>query len=296
MIQLVRQGAVGRRRTRPDKKRRIRMLRSLYSGISGMKNHQIRMDVIGNNVANVNTTGYKRSSTSFQDVLYQNVRSARANSGSGTLGGINPSQVGLGVSVANIANDMGTSSMQNTGRELDLAVHGNGWFIVTPDESSDVRYFTREGAFTIDDEGYLVNANGYKVLDTDEKAISFGKGGVATISISVDGTITATDLEGKDISPTNGIGLAMFTNQEGLERVGNNLFKATLASGEPIDEYGEPATGGYGTINSGYLEMSNVDLTDELTSMITTQRGYQANAKTITTSDEMLQILLDLKR
>jgi len=259
-----------------------------------MKNHQIRMDVIGNNVANVNTTAFKKSRTNFQDVLYQNIRSAKASDTNG-LGGTNPSQIGVGVSVASIISDMTTGAMQNTGRDLDLAIQGNGWFVVTPDDG-DTIYFTREGAFTIDDQGFLVNANGYKVLDTDGDPIEFGTDGVATISISIDGKITATDLDGNDISPTNGIGLAMFTNQEGLERVGNNLFKATLASGEPIDEYGEPATGGYGTIHSGYLEMSNVDLTDELTGMITTQRGYQANAKTITTSDEMLQILLDIKR
>jgi len=276
------------------------MIRSLYSGSAGMKNHQIRMDVIGNNIANVNTNAFKSSRVDFQDMLYQSVRSASANGAatSSTLGGTNPAQIGLGMSVAGITNNMGPSGFQNTGRTLDLAIQGNGWFVVSPDDGTTC-YYTREGVFHIDDAGDLVNSIGYKVLDTDGDVINFGTAGVGTINISTDGTITATDLTGTDIytaSDNLKIGLAMFTNQDGLERNGQNLFKESVASGAPIDTFGTAGAGGYGTINSGFLEMSNVNLTDEFVDMITTQRGYQANGRVITTSDQMLQELLDLKR
>lgn len=269
------------------------MIRSLYSGVSGMKNHQVRMDVIGNNIANVNTTGFKSSRANFQDVLYQMVRSGSAGT-AGALGGINPSQVGLGMSVSSITNNMGQGNTQTTGRTLDLAIQGNGWFAVSDGTNT---YYTREGVFYIDSNGDLVNSNGYHLLDSGGSPISFGTDGVATLNISQDGTITATDLAGNDISPAEPIGLAMFLNQEGLERVGQNLFRVSVASGGLVgDALGTPGATGYGTINSGYLEMSNVDLTDEFANMITTQRGYQANARTITTSDQMLQELLDIKR
>jgi len=269
------------------------LIRSLYSGASGMKNHQIKMDVIGNNVANVNTTGYKSGRANFADVLYQTIRYASA--GTADTGGIMPSQVGLGMTVASITNDTGQGGLQNTGRALDLAIDGNGWFIVTPDDGN-TRYYTRDGIFYVDNEGNLVNSSGYMVLDNGGDVINLGTDGIATLNIGKDGTITATDLDGDDISPGDPIGLAMFPNQDGLERIGRNVYIKSVVSGGPLDEFGTPDSGGYGTINSGYLEMSNVDLTDEFTSMITTQRGYQANARTITVSDKMIEELLNLKR
>ncbi len=270
------------------------MIRSLYSGASGMKNHQIRMDVIGNNVANVNTSGFKGSRANFQDVLYQTVR--YASPGDDDVGGINPSQVGLGVMVSSITNNTGQGGLQNTGRVLDLAVNGNGWFIVKPAEDDETVYYTREGIFYVDNAGNLVNSNGFFVLDNGGSIINFGDGGIATMNISKGGLITATDLAGGDISWGEPIGLAMFPNQDGLERVGQNMYRVSPTSGEAIDEFGTPDDGGYGAIASGFLEMSNVDLTDEFTSMITTQRGYQANARTVTTSDHMLEELLNIKR
>lgn len=266
------------------------MLRSLYSGVSGMKNHQIRMDVIGNNIANVNTYGYKSSRANFQDILYQSVRSASAGDTGEDLGGTNPSQVGLGVSVSSITNNMIGGNLQTTGRTLDLAIQGNGWFVV---QQGDERYFTREGVFYVDSAGDVVNSNGYRLLDDGGTPINLGTNGVGTLNIGQNGIITGTDLNGDELGEAT-IGLAMFPNQEGLERVGQNLFRESDASGEIIE--GTAGTGGFGTINSGYLEMSNVDLTDEFVSLITTQRGYQASARTITTSDEMLQELLGLKR
>lgn len=282
------------------------MIRSLFSGASGMKNHQTRMDVIGNNVANVNTTGFKGSRANFQDILYQTVRYASA--GAGTVGGINPSQVGLGVMVSSITNNTGQGGLQNTGRSLDLAVNGNGWFILSTDGNPvtggtigaiNERY-TREGIFYVDNVGNLVNSNGFNVCDNTGNPINLGTAGISTITVSKDGTITAKDLTGTDITVGAPIGLAMFPNQDGLERDGSNTYKSSLTSGIPSDVggFGTPgdAGGGYGTINSGFLEMSNVDLTDEFTAMITTQRGYQANAKTVTTSDQILEELLNIKR
>ena len=265
------------------------MIRSLYSGVSGMKSHQVRMDVVGNNIANVNTNGYKSSRANFQDTLYQTIRYGSANAG--VNGGINPSQVGLGMTVSSITNDMKQGAQQTTSRPLDLAIQGNGWFTVT---DGTTNYYTREGVFYVDNAGDMVNSSGLKVLDTGGNPINFGTNGIATINIAKDGSITATDLTGTDISPATGIGLAMFSNQDGLERVGRNLYVESVASGAPID--GTPGAGGFGDINSGYLEMSDVDLTDEFANMITTQRGYQASARTITTSDQMLMELLDLKR
>lgn len=270
------------------------MIRSLYSGVSGMKNHQIRMDVIGNNIANVNTFGFKSSRANFQDTLYQAIRSASA--ADADLGGISPSQVGMGMSVSSVTSNMGQGNMQSTGRTLDLAIQGNGWFAVSKSNSPDLEtntFYTREGVFYIDNEGNLVNSNGYYLLDTGVGIISLGTDGVATLSISEAGIITGKDLNDNDLGPFT-IGLAMFPNQDGLERAGQNLFHQSAASGDAT--LGEPTVDGYGSISSHYLEMSNVDLTDEFTNMIITQRGYQASARTITTSDQMLEELLNVKR
>ncbi|BAF60261.1 MAG: flagellar hook-basal body complex protein [Pelotomaculum sp.] len=269
------------------------MLRSLYAGASGLRSHQTRMDVIGNNIANVNTIGFKGSRANFQDVLYQTIRFGSA--GSDNTGGVNKSQVGLGVTVASITNNTGPGGMQSTGRDLDLAINGNGWFMVKPDASQDEVYYTREGTFYIDNNGYLVNSNGYYLLDVSGNTIQFPSEGVASINISKDGIISYTPLGGEMVENAFQIGLAMFPNQDGLERVGSNTFKESLTSGAALDEK-TPNSGGLGTINSGYLEMSNVDLTDEFTNMISTQRGYQANARTITVTDQMIEELLALKR
>lgn len=295
------------------------MIRSLFSGASGMKNHQIRLDVIGNNVANVNTTGFKGSRANFQDTLYQWARMPSAGSSSG-VGGINPSQVGLGVLISSITNDTGGGGLQSSSRTMDLGIDGNGWFILSIDgkdvnpDSDSVRY-TREGIFSVDNAGNLLNSSGYNVCDVNGKIIQLdlkGNGteniGIATINIEQDGTISYSLMNGKvydrDNLPDSGelhkIGLAMFANQEGLQRDGSNMFKSSPASGKALpgskSTFGAANEGGYGTINSGYLEMSNVDLTDEFISMITTQRGYQANSRTVTTSDSILEELLNIKR
>ncbi|NLI11586.1 flagellar hook-basal body complex protein [Pelotomaculum propionicicum] len=273
------------------------MIRSLYSGVSGMKNHQIRMDVIGNNIANVNTVGFKSARCNFQDLLNQSLRSPVG--GDGTTGGVNPSQVGLGVTVAGIANNMGQGALQSTGRTLDLAIEGNGYFMIKKDsgDADDEAFFTREGSFYLDNNGDLVNSNGYYLCD-DAGAIihvSDQPETISSLTISNTGEIVVTDSAGTN---TYQIGLGTFPNDTGLTKAGQNLYQASAASGPVTMNIAGTADTGVAnsTINSCYLEMSNVDLTDEFANLITTQRGYQANARTITTSDQMLQELLNIKQ
>lgn len=268
------------------------MIRSLFSGVSGMKSHQIRMDVIGNNIANVNTVGFKGARCNFQDLLSQSLRSAGAPTA--TTGGVNPGQVGLGMTVAGIANNMQQGATQTTGRTLDLAIQGNGYFVIHKNLGDTSSFYAREGIFYMDAAGYLVNSNGYYVCDDTgaEIQLSATPANVSTISISDTGVITV------DGTPGQTIGLAAFANDVGLLKAGQNLYQESGASGAA--DVSAAGTAGSALvnsrINSGYLEMSNVDLTDEFVSMIVTQRGYQANARTITTSDQMLQELLELKR
>lgn len=270
------------------------MLRSLYSGVSGMKNHQARMDVIGNNIANVNTTGFKSARCNFQDLLSQSLRSPSA--GDGTTGGVNPSQIGLGMTVAGITNNMQQGAAQTTGRTLDCAIQGNGYFIVKKDAAGGTdetnTFYTREGIFYTDTNGDLVNANGYYICDSGGGVINVGTD-VQSLSISDKGEIFKNGDTTAVIGP---IGLATFANDNGLAKAGQNLYMSSAASGASTKGVVGDTNFTYTRVNSGYLEMSNVDLTDEFVGMITTQRGYQANARTITTSDQMLQELLDIKR
>ncbi|EIJ81494.1 flagellar hook-basal body protein [Bacillus methanolicus PB1] len=398
------------------------MLRSMYSGISGMKNFQTKLDVIGNNIANVNTFGYKKGRVTFKDTMNQTISGASA--AQNNRGGKNPMQVGLGSTLATIDTIHTQSSLQTTGRPLDLAISGDGYFIV---KQGDAQFYTRAGNFYLDEEGTLVNADGYKVqsysngtlqdikvdvnaivpaqittkitidgnfpssvsgtttqlqqikvvdnigdehtvelkvesngtnkwkltlqdrsltsttplvIDVDygvnpfnatynpaskNLEVSDGNGGKLNIPITVsfgnittngnnlnalfspDGTIQGS-LESFNIGQygeingvfSNGrvlqlgtLALAKFSNPSGLTKAGNNLFQESINSGTAnINVPGD----GRGTIAASSLEMSNVDLSEEFTEMITAQRGFQANTRIITTSDEILQELVNLKR
>lgn len=397
------------------------MLRSLYSGISGMKNFQTKLDVIGNNIANVSTVGYKKSRVTFKDAMNQSISGASA--ATGLRGGVNGKQVGLGSSLSTIDNIMDGSSLQTTNRPLDLGIDGDGFFIV---KQGNQQFYTRAGNFYLDDNGTLVNSDGLKVqaykydnngnltnqlgdvtinvnadlppratknapmigqlssdsnnnatysqqiktIDANGNAqtstVYFKKtsattwdvylnqdpsaaGSTAATTITFDattgkptgatsytpttgtlanvkfdfsnltqgpGAITAQinpdgNMEGKLetfnvgssgeitgvysnglITPIANIALAKFSNPSGLSRAGGNLFQDTVNSGTPdINTAGN----GRGTVASGELEMSNVDLSEEFTEMITAQRGFDANTKIITTSDEILQELVNLK-
>lgn len=398
------------------------MLRSLFSGITGLRQHQTMMDVVGNNIANVNTTGYKASSVVFEDTLSQLVRAAAAP-GNG-VGGINPSQVGLGVQLGGIGTNFGQGSVQTTGKSTDLVIQGDGFFVVRNGGES---IYTRAGAFTFDSDGRLVNNQGmvvqgwsvdgagnistdgplsdivlpagsmiapaasttvkiggnitsgttdpmtlgptvydaagngtpvtvvftpsatpgvFDITVSDATGASLATGNIsfsttdgtktastdptftingAAITLNLDDVtnfggpkslgVTATDgtaagsLQQFRISPdgsvigifSNGlkqpmakIALANFNNPGGLEKIGSTCYRTTTNSGLP--QIGEPMSGGRGQLLGGGLEMSNVDLAQEFTSLIVAQRGFQANSRVITSSDEMLQELVNLKR
>ncbi len=297
------------------------MLRSLYSGVSGMRSNQMKMDVIGNNIANVNTTAFKTGRARFQDLFSQTLSNAQAPSDAGR-GGINPKQVGLGVSVASIDTVMSGGALQPTGRDLDFAIENEGFFILSQDTDGDIRRLTRDGAFFTDFEGNLVNAEGLRVLgyEVDEYSLTStvqlpsdetDYGELATITIPNSITVGGDDLSLETFSIDGSgliqgiysdgnvyklgqLGIAKFKNPGGLEKLGGNTYRETRNSGPT--EIGVANQGGFGTIRQGVSEMSNVDLANEFTEMIITSRAYQANSRTITTSDEMLQELLNLKR
>lgn len=281
------------------------MLRSLYSGVSGMRSFQTKMDVIANNIANVNTTGFKAGRANFQDMLSQTTSNAQGPTTRG-LGGINAQQVGLGVRVGAIDTIMTGGPLQPTNRALDFAIEGSGFFIVSGDEGVTTSY-TRDGSFYTDYEGNIVNAGGMKIMGYPKGVESGGLNSLKPLKIpdthgnakldefTIDssGKVTALYSDGEKVE-IGTIATANFNNPEGLEKAGNNLYVESNNSGEA--QIAMAGADGHGYIRQGFLEMSNVDLANEFTEMIVTSRAYQANSRSITTSDEMLQELINLKR
>ncbi|MFL0246772.1 flagellar hook-basal body complex protein [Candidatus Clostridium stratigraminis] len=350
------------------------MLRSLYSGISGMKVNQTKLDVIGNNIANVGTTAFKSARVRFEDMLSQNV--SQALSAGVNQGGINPRQVGLGVQLAGIDTMVTQGMMQPTSRNLDAAIDGDGYFVVgigpvpqtnTAGVTLDANNFssitgtngmnisyTRDGSFTLDSQGNLLTSDGYRVMGY---AVSTGTAGdpnsvdytngvpsvnfvdankpysvdknaptlvplvipdsvvtdpgdpvngvpatslrIQSFSIGKDGQISAV-LEDGSVSVLGQIAMASFKNPAGLTKLGKNLYSESANSGDATIRTGigsaKDNSKGYGDMLQGMLEMSNVDLAEQFTDMIVSSRAFQANTKTITTGDEILQDILSLKR
>ena len=262
------------------------MLRSMYSGISGLKNFQTKLDVIGNNISNVNTYGFKKGRVTFQDTMNQTVSGASA--ATTQRGGMNAIQVGLGSSLASIDNIDTQGSAQTTNRTLDFSIEGDGYFIV---KNGNAEFYTRAGNFYLDNKGVLVTGEGFKVQGTAGD-ITFPTN-LVSFSIGQGGEITGVDENGTQ-STIATIAVAKFSNPAGLTKVGNNTFQESVNSGIPVT--GDADTEGRGKLISGRLEMSNVDLSEEFTEMIVAQRGFQANTRIITTSDEILQELVNLKR
>ncbi|NAP01044.1 flagellar basal body rod protein FlgG [Halomonas sp. MG34] len=262
------------------------MLRSMSAGISGMKNFQTKLDVIGNNIANVNTSGFKKGRVTFQDMMSQTTAGAQA--ATDTRGGVNPSQVGLGSQLGTIDNIHTQGFRQTTNSPLDFALEGDGMFVV---QDGNQTFYTRAGNFYLDSEGAIVNPQGYYLQGMDgnisipDTAQSF--------SVQSNGTVSYIDEEG-DPQEAGQIAIASFSNAAGLEKSGSNLFLNSENAG--YNGIVAPETEGTASIVSGSLEMSNVDLSEEFTEMITAQRGFQANTSIITTSDEILQELVNLKR
>ncbi len=260
------------------------MIRSLWISKTGMEAQQTQLDTISHNLANVSTNGFKKSHAVFEDLMYQNLRQAGGNSSEQTTlpTGL---QLGLGTRAVATSRTFSQGSLQQTTNSLDVAVRGNGFFeIQLPDGTTG---YTRDGSFQISAQGQLVTNNGYTVnpgitIPTNAQTVTIGNDG--TVSV-----VTA----GQTLPQTVGqLSLANFVNPAGLEPKGQNLFGETAASGTP--NTGAPGTNGLGQLSQGFVETSNVNVVEELVSMIQTQRAYELNSKAITTTDQMLQRLVQL--
>lgn len=275
------------------------MLRSLNSGVSALQQFQQEMDVIGNNIANVNTVGFKGAQVNFADALSQNL--SITGSGAST-------QVGTGVTTQSIVNQFAQGSINPTGKDNDLAISGNGFFLVR-DPISGASYATRAGDFSLDGSGYLITNQGMRVqgysdsglttvgdilIDNNNGATPTPTSGVKKWTFGADGKIGVVLSDGTTFTRGQ-ILLQNFTSPQSLVKEGNNLYSNMAASG-PLAQVSAPNTSGLGTLVGMSLEGSNVDLANEFTTMITAQRAFEAGSKVITTSDEMLQVLVNLKR
>lgn len=275
------------------------MLRSLFAGISGLRVHQQMMDVTGNNIANVNTTGFKSSQAIFEDTLSQSLQAAGA--GTALTGGTNPAQVGLGVKLAGIGTNFTQGATETTGRNTDMMIQGDGFFVVNEAGQQD---YTRAGAFSLDAQGRLTTpdgglvqgwmASGGTITTTGPVgALTVTPGTYQSFSVASDGTLMGLLANGTE-QPIGQLALATFANPGGLEKAGDSLYRATANSGTA--QLGPSGANGTGSVISGALEMSNVDLSQEFTNLIIAQRGFQANSKVISTSDQLLQDLMNLKQ
>jgi flagellar hook protein FlgE len=272
------------------------MLRSLYSGISGMRGFQIKLDVIGNNIANVNTIGFKAGRVMFKDILSQTMSGVTAPVDG--RGGANAKQVGLGVSISAIDTIHTPGSAMTTNVPTDLRINGDGFFAVKASADQEVAFLTRSGNFMLDASRQLVNGDGMLVISSDGEPITLAEE-VKAFSISQSGEIIAVNADGTSAASGIFVGVVKITNPAGLEKLGGNLYQVTPnAMPDGAFELGlaDDLETGTGSIVAGQLEMSNVDLTVEFTEMIVAQRGFQANSRIITTSDEILQEVVNLKR
>ena len=262
------------------------MIKALRTAASGMAAQQLNVDVISNNLANVNTTGYKKSKAEFQDVLYQNIRQAGTSSAIGTSVPTGLS-VGYGVRPASTVRQYSVGEFQFSGNPLDVAINGNGFFEVQlPDGSSG---YTRDGSLKMSADGQLVTTDGYFLLPNitiPEDATS--------VSIGSDGSVEVMQYGQSDPTNVGQIELVRFINPAGLTAIGRNILVQTSASGDPVSDV--PGQGGLGSIDQGYLEMSNVQVVDEMVNMIIAQRAYEMNSKAIQTSDDMAALANNLKR
>jgi len=261
------------------------MIRALFTAASGMQAQQLMVDVISNNIANVNTIGYKAGRAEFQDLLYQQLRSPGAPSETGMQvpSGI---QVGLGVKPVAVQKLFNQGDFINTGNPLDLVIEGDGFFQLSRPDGTTA--YTKAGTFSLDKNGTIVNPDGYPIeppitIPTDATTITVAFNG--DINILVAGQ-TAPSLVGS-------ITLARFINPTGLQSIGKNLFLASDASGDPIT--GAPDSQGFGDISQGFLENSNVNIVSELANLITAQRAFDMNSKAVQASDQMLQTTAAMK-
>ena len=286
------------------------MLRSLFAGISGLRVNQVALDVTGNNIANANTVGFKSSAATFSDTLSQMLTASSAPDPANNRGGTNPVQVGLGVQVAAISTNFNQGSNQTTGKVTDMMIQGDGMFVV---QKGNQTVYTRAGAFSLDNSATLVAPGGGLVQGIvvdpttgdptttpptlDKIAIpqddGSGSNPLKTYEIGSDGKVTVT-FEDNTKQVVARIAIANFQNPAGLEKVGGTSFRETANSG--LAQVDVPGSGSRGDLVTGSVEMSNVDLASEFTNLIIAQRGFQASSRVITTSDQVLEDLVNIKR
>ncbi|MCF7762506.1 MAG: flagellar basal-body rod protein FlgG [Verrucomicrobia bacterium] len=260
------------------------MLRALFSSATGMQSQQMNLDVIANNLANVNTTGFKKSKIEFQDLLYQTTRTAGAEQGAGNTlpTGL---QIGHGSRAVATSRIFTTGEVTQTGEKLDVAIAGDGFFEVQLPDGTQA--YTRDGAFKVASDGRITTSDGLSVL-SGFQPVPPGTTGVTIApngAVSLSGSAGVTNFQ---------VQLTRFNNPAGLQAVGGNLFRESLASGAP--ETGNPGENGFGELSQGFLEMSNVKVVEEMVKLILAQRAYEVNSKAIQAADEMLQQSNNLRR
>ncbi|MGD9649448.1 MAG: flagellar basal-body rod protein FlgG [Dongiaceae bacterium] len=261
-------------------------MRAMNIAATGMMAQQTNVEVISNNIANINTTGFKRQRAEFQDLLYQNER--RVGSDATDQGGIVPSgvQIGLGVHTAAVNRLFEQGNLVNTGNKLDVALSGRGFFQVTLPDGS--KAYSRAGSFQLSPNGVIVNQDGHQIvpgITVPNDAIDITINESGQVLITVPGQ-TAQQNVGQ-------LELANFPNEAGLQSIGDNLFTETAASGSPTT--GVPASTGFGSVRQGFLETSNVNIVQEITDLITAQRAYEMNSKVIETSDQMMSTVTQIR-
>lgn len=260
-------------------------MRGLYTAATGMNAMQHQLDVTSNNIANVNTAGFKKDRAEFQDLMYETLNYTAGQTSQTTM---NPTgiDVGLGVRISGIQKNFTEGALNTTSNTLDLAISGKGFFQITL-PSGEIAY-TRNGEFKLNSEGTIVNGNGYalspEIVVPDD---------VEDVSIAQDGTVTATNATTGEAQELGNITIVDFINSAGLIPIGNTMFMQSDASGDPIE--GTPNEEQFGSIQQGMVELSNVALVTEMVDLITAQRAYEANSKAITTADTMLSVVNSLK-
>jgi len=261
------------------------MLRALYSASAGMQSQQLNLDVIANNLANVNTTGFKKTKIEFQDLLYQTTRAAGADQGGGNVVPTSL-QIGHGSQLAATPKIFTMGELTATGEEKDLAIQGDGFFKIQLPDGTEA--YSRDGGFKLASDGRFTTSEGYPLLG----GVGSVPTGTTQLTIAPTGDVTASLQTG-----TQSLGrlqLYRFTNPGGLDSVGGNLYRDTQASGQPLA--GNPGENGIGTVRQRYLEMSNVKVVEEMVNLIVAQRAYEVNAKAVQAADEMMQLSNNLRR
>jgi flagellar basal-body rod protein FlgG len=259
------------------------MLRSLWTAATGMAAQQMNMDVIAHNLANANTTGFKRSRANFQDLMYQTTSApgAQTSTDAQIPTGI---QVGMGAKTTSVQKVFGQGAFTETGNQLDLAIEGKGFFKIL---RGSEEVYSRSGSFKLDKDGFICDGEGNRL----QPEVSIPENAV-NLTIDAGGTLTAMDQAGA-VVVTEQLNLYSFQNPSGLVSLGRNYFKTSEASGE--EQQGTPGEEGFGTVLQGYTENSNINVVEEMVNMIVGQRAYEANSKVIKASDEMLQLANNVK-